>query len=98
MPHLFLQGCKGGGKGSVGGGSKFGTGGSASNKNEEYAMVVAKISSTQLPTSLINVFTISTSTTTTKPITKGVVIGSAVGGSSSSRPPPNTKQIQNKGK
>ncbi|CAI9299544.1 unnamed protein product [Lactuca saligna] len=59
----------------VGRGSVFGTGGSSSKKNDEDTKVVGKFSSTEIPISLVTGSKILTSTTmTTRPITKGIVI------------------------
>lgn len=87
---------KGGDMGGVGIGLKFGTRGSGSSRIDDDAKV-AKVLTTQIPTSLPKTSTI-TSSSTTKPITKGIVIRYASGGSSSSKPTPTTEEMQNTGK
>ncbi|CAI9272473.1 unnamed protein product [Lactuca saligna] len=65
--------------------------GVGSLKDPDQAKVVGKVMSTQIPTSLpISLITTST-TTTSRPITKGIFITKSVGGSSSSLKPPPTK-------
>lgn len=82
-----------------------------SNLNTEVNIVVAtvtkvvelhsslrKVISMQIPTSLPKSTVSTTATTmTSKPLTKGVVIGSFAGGSSS-KPPPSTEEMKVKGK
>ncbi|CAI9290318.1 unnamed protein product [Lactuca saligna] len=80
---------------SVGMGSKAGMGGSGSSKDGSDAKVVGRVMFTQIPTSLPKTsFSIVSTTVTTRPLVKGVVIGE----SSSSKPPQSTKKEKGKGK
>lgn len=88
-----VQGGEGIGVGIIMGGS----GGSLKSDTDE--KVVGKVITTQLHTSLPKVSsTVTSATTTRRPLTKGIVIGSGVVRSSLSKPPTSTKEMKNKGK
>ncbi|CAI9277285.1 unnamed protein product [Lactuca saligna] len=87
-PTSFHKGARGE-KIGIGMGSMFRTDGSSSKKNDEDVKVVGKVSSTQIPISLVTISIISTSTTTiTRLVAKGIVIGGYVAVGSSSKPLP----------
>ncbi|CAI9281696.1 unnamed protein product [Lactuca saligna] len=80
------------------GGDK-GCGGIGSLKDSEKGAVVGRVMSTQLPTSHPISLSTTSKTTTTRPITKRIVLNESVGGISSRFVPPTSKANQgNKGK
>lgn len=82
-------GLQGGEKGGVGSGAKVGTGGSGSGENDDDGKVVGKVLPTPIPSSLPKHSTVTSSTiTTTRPITNGIVIGYDGGETRSSEPKP----------
>ena len=64
--------------------------GVGSSKDPDQGKVVRKVISTKIPKSLPTSLSTTSTTMTSKPLTKGIVTGSTVGGSSS-KPPPSKK-------
>lgn len=80
----------------MGMGSKANMRGSGSSKRDDDAKVVGIVISTQISTSFLKtiISILLRTKTTTKPLTKGVVISSGVGGLSSSKTPPFNKRYE----
>lgn len=94
-PLLLSRGCKGEKEKVL---VKAGASGKASGKCNEDATVVGKVLTTQIPTLIPKKIKPIMATTTTRPIVKGIVIGSSNTGGSSSSSKPSIEVDKGKGK